>query len=258
MMEGIIAEGPVAFYGFTMKAPFMLAAAALSLAAFGCRGRGRAPEEKRVAAPASPHVMVPRLTGSLRLDGHLEEPDWRRCGRGGPFLERGTRRPARPYSEVRFLWDARRLYVGLYAADQDLRAIAPAKSPPAAGDDAFWLRVGQEGGGVLVLAFTPRGAATEWRERAGGRRDPSWRSGVQAAVDRDGTINNPADEDEEWVIEAAIPLASLGLAPRPGATLRLAIERCDTPKGSPRRCGTWGRDERGAMTGLIELAEQAR
>jgi hypothetical protein len=79
--------------------------------------------------------------------------------------------------------------------------------------------------------------------------------GARAAVDLDGTTNDPSDEDEEWVVEAAIPLASLGLAARPGATLRLSLERCDVPKGSSRRCGVWGRDPRGAIIGLIELAE---
>jgi hypothetical protein len=47
-------------------------------------------------------------------------------------------------------------------------------------------------------------------------------------------------QDEESVIEAAIPLRSIGLAPEPGTRL-LDISHCDIPKRSKeKRCGAWG------------------
>jgi hypothetical protein len=59
-------------------------------------------------------------------------------------------------------------------------------------------------------------------------------------VDADGTMNQPEDEDEEWIVEGAIPLRSLGVegAGR-GASLRVELRRCDTPKGGTARCGEY-------------------
>jgi hypothetical protein len=70
-------------------------------------------------------------------------------------------------------------------------------------------------------------------------------------VDHDGTINDPSNEDEEWVVEMTIPLASLGV--RPGSSLKFEVTRCDTPKGAGRRCATWGHGPSGP-TGRLELA----
>jgi hypothetical protein len=67
------------------------------------------------------------------------------------------------------------------------------------------------------------------------------------AVDRDGTLDDPSDEDEEWVVEAAIPLAALGVTGAPGTRIQIEVSRCDTPRHTTvRRCGAFGgpRDRR--------------
>jgi hypothetical protein len=56
---------------------------------------------------------------------------------------------------------------------------------------------------------------------------------VRAAVDRDGTIDDAHDDDEEWVIELAIPRATLPL------DLPVNIVRNDRPKDGIQRRGTW-------------------
>ena len=53
-------------------------------------------------------------------------------------------------------------------------------------------------------------------------------------MDVDETIDDARDEDEEWVVELALPLAALP----PGATA-IHAARCDTPKDGVRRCGAW-------------------
>ena len=113
---------------------------------------------------------------------------------------------ARPYSQIRLLRDARTLYVGLYAADQDIRST-----------DAFELAIGP-----LALAIDARG-----------RIAPPL-PGARAAASVDETIDDPHDEDEEWVLEVAIPVAAVP----PGATA-IHAARCDIPKDGVRRCGSW-------------------
>jgi len=56
----------------------------------------------------------------------------------------------------------------------------------------------------------------------------------------DGTPNHPEDNDEEWVLEIAIPLESLGLNGAPGERIGLSMHRCDTTHRGKRVCGAWG------------------
>jgi len=191
----------------------------LALAALaGCK-------QRPAAAPRGPALAVPRLQGELRLDGEPDEAAWRSAARTGALRHRSGQ-PARPYSEARLLWDERRLYLLLYAADDDIRR-----------DDAFSVAIGPEHGGPLRrLRFAAAGSA-----------EP----GVELARSRDGTLDDARDHDEEWVVEAAIPLASLGLTGRAGGRARLELERCDRLRDGTRACGAWGEASGG---GLVELA----
>jgi hypothetical protein len=158
---------------------------------------------------------VPMVTGPITIDGELHEPDWNTLARYAVFTVDG--REARPYSQIRLLRDAQTLYIGLYAADQDIRS-----------SDAFELAIG-----MLALSIGPRARLTP----------PI--AGARVAADVDETLDDPRDEDEEWVIEAAIPIAAIP----PGATT-IHARRCDTPKDGIERCGTWD--------GPLALSSQVR
>jgi hypothetical protein len=68
----------------------------------------------------------------------------------------------------------------------------------------------------------------------------AWRSTPSAGADHDGTLNDATDDDEEWVIELAIPLRELGLEGKAGEHLWFSARRCDTPKSSRRTCSAAG------------------
>ena len=58
-------------------------------------------------------------------------------------------------------------------------------------------------------------------------------------IDRDGTLNDSKDNDEEWVVEMAIPRTSLELTAG-GKRFEAHLSRCDTMrKTQERRCGAW-------------------
>jgi len=147
---------------------------------------------------------VPMVRAPVTIDGELHEPDWNTLARYAVFTTDG--REARPYSQIRLLRDAQTLYLGLYAADQDIRS-----------SDAFELAIG-----TLALSIDPRGRITP----------PI--AGAKVAADVDETLDDPRDEDEEWVIEAAIPIAAI-----PPGTTTIHARRCDTPKDGIVRCGVW-------------------
>lgn len=162
--------------------------------------------QRRRELPAVAHAPgeVPMVRAAIAIDGELHEPDWNTLARVAAFTAEGAE--ARPYSQIRLLRDAETLYVGLYAADQDIRST-----------DAFELAIGS-----LALSIDARG-----------RIAPPL-PGARAAADVDETIDDPRDEDEEWVLEVAIPIAAVP----PGATA-IRAARCDTPKDGVRRCGSW-------------------
>ena len=188
-------------------------------------------------------LRVARATGPIKPDGELNEPAWNAiASRTGAFVDaEGVE--ARPYSDARFLWDADNLYVGLYAADNDIRAQVTAHDGPVWIDDSFALHLTPELPGAPTFAFdiSATGVVTDVKRVVGGKDDVGWESGIKVGVDRDGTVNDSHDEDEEWVIEAVIPLRSLDLEGKPGARVLIDISRCDTPRNThEKRCGHWG------------------
>jgi len=155
----------------------------------------------------APAQQIPAITGELKLDGELGESDWStRALRH--VLAAPTGGQARPFSEASLLHDKAYLYVGLYAADEDIRT-----------GEYFDVHVG-----ALAFHATSTGAIT-----------PAI-AGAKASIDRDGTLDDPSNDDEEWVLELAIPLEATGLA---GGAQVVTVQRCDTPKDHIERCGSW-------------------
>lgn len=186
--------------------------AGIAAFACGCK-RSEATSETRPSlattqAPAqrAPDA-IPHTTMSIKIDGEWDEGDWAaRAWRGRFRGDDGD--AARPVSEARLLHDGTSLLVALYAADVNIETA-----------DAFDLTVG-----TLALHIDSTGKITP----------PS--PGIRVAVDMDeGTRDNPKDDDEEWVVEAAIPLTSVGL--RPGVHVPIRASRCDTQRDGVKRCG---------------------
>ncbi len=124
-------------------------------------------------------------------------------------------KPAAPYSEARFLWSGRSLYMGLYAADEDIRS----------DRDFFTVEI-ETTEGPVSLRVPPRGPVTPFVKGLLYGQD----------VDEDNTIDNPSDTDEEWSAELSVPLEALAAAMD---GLRVRLRRCDTPKDGIERCGAW-------------------
>jgi hypothetical protein len=149
---------------------------------------------------------VPHVTGVIKIDGEWHETDWLKTALREQFLG-SDGQLSRPTSEVRFLRDDTMLYVGCYAADDDIRST-----------DAFDVNLGS-----LALHIDAKGTST-----------PDV-TGMKVGVDRDGTLDDPKNFDEEWRLEIAIPIDSL---PGHGLT-NVSVSRCDSPKHGGRLCNAW-------------------
>jgi hypothetical protein len=191
-------------------------------------------------------IEVPRVAGEITIDGELEDPGWSGpMGRTGAFTTRDGR-PAHPYSDARFVHRNGQLYVVLYAADEDIRATSARHDEPLYDADAFQLTL-RTTSGELSLDVSSRGVVTDARRSASGALDFSWESHARVAVDRDGTPNDPSDQDEEWVVEMAIPLEAIGLTGRAGERIGLEVRRCDDVPRDGRVCAAWGPQGRGGV-----------
>jgi hypothetical protein len=172
-------------------------------------------------------LRVPHVTSAPTLDGDLDEPMWlSRAARTGPIGQR-------PFSEARFAWGDGFLYVALYAADEDITSRATTPDAPLWIDDAFRLVFTSDDGAEHAIDVSPLGVVTD-AARTGGPFDYAWQSGARVGHEMDGTPNDPRDDDEEWVLEMAIPLASAGQ--------HVSIRRCDTPRqglAAKRTCAAW-------------------
>ncbi len=184
-------------------------------------------------------MAVPHAYTHPTLDGELGEHDWNRALRSHGFLA-ADGKESHPYSEASFLWDEENLYLGLYAADQNLVSHLQPGGSPVEGEDIFHVVLFLADGGRVILDVAPSGVFSAERQDSKGSPVPGWKSQWQLAADRDGTLNDDSDEDEEWVIEAALPWSALGVKPAPGTEIGMFASRCDTPKASGKSCGSFG------------------
>jgi hypothetical protein len=192
---------------------------------------------RRVASPVA-LLAVPRARGAIELDGEAGEVAWRNAARTGT-LRAADGTDGRPHAEARLTWSGDQLFVSLYAADRDI------ESPVSDADGPVWL------GDHFLLSFrtakdertidlSPRGVVTDARRRPGGAFDYAWQSGARVATDADGTLNDPSDEDEEWALEVALPLAALDLHGQAGERIGFSVRHCDRSGSSARACSSFG------------------
>jgi hypothetical protein len=163
-------------------------------------------------------LHVPHLTGAITLDGDMDDPGWVRppgpAATGEFLLENG--KPARPHTHARLVWGGEYLYMAVLASDEDIQS-----------SDAIHI-VFSQGGAERAIDVSPNATVT------------GAISGVHVSNEIDGTVNNPKDSDEEWTLEIAIPLDSLGMRGERGENIGMSLSRCDTPKDGRRVCAGWG------------------
>jgi len=185
-------------------------------------------------------LHVPRTTAPIHVDAEFEgKTAWEAdSGHTGNLTDEQGKGMV-PFTEVKARWGDGNLYFMLYAGDLDIES-----------GDSFHLEIGGAER-VHVMDISVLGTVVEAvceGDRsfpvAPGDCDRSWHSGAAVAVDRDGTLNQLGDNDEEWVVEMAIPLSALGLDhAAPGTRLPFSVRRCDVGAG-PHMCGNWGGSKR--------------
>ena len=164
-----------------------------------------------------PRATVRRLKAELSIDGRLDEPDWARAERLGPFWKYDGEGRGRYQTYARLLWDDEALYIGFMVADSDIR------SDYTERDDELWksdvvevyLDPDADGQQYIELQLSPNNVVFDALFRS--HRAPPWEeargwnmAGLQSATSRGTLPGRPATTG--WFAEIRIPWADLSPA----------------------------------------------
>jgi len=194
-----------------------------------------------------PELRVPRIDAGQapRVDGRLDDPAWRAAADTGAFRDVATGAVSTAVDvggSALLLWDDEALYVGASIADRDVEGGFPA----GAVDPHLWTRdtlevmIDPDGDGdghdYYEIQIGPQNIVFDscfdaYNAPRGGPDGPfgheGWSSRVESAVTVHGSLDEPGDEDEGYVVEARLPWAAFTRArrapPAPGDRWRVNL-----------------------------------
>src|SRR6185437_2903500 len=177
------------------------------------------------AAPGSnaPQVKAVRRTGTISLDGRLDEPDWARAMPASGFRQQDPDegRPAVESTLVRFVYDDDALYVGARMFDSGGAAgvrtrLARRDDQPGGDYMMIVLDTYHDHAGRTVLRVNPSGVQYDALALGRADPDPGWNA-VWIAATRIDSLG--------WTAELRIPFSQLRLAGSGTQTWGLQIWR---------------------------------
>ncbi len=206
-------------------------------------------DPKSLSAPRS--VVVPRLHGSIKIDGELNEPVWSKAARRQPFCKNDGSGPGREHTEVRLWYDDEALYLGWTCQDVDIQATFTNR------DSRFWEEevveffvTAKDLNRYFELQWNPLGGVfdaiidNDLDEKGVSKVfQGDWgytAKGMQSAVKVKGTVSDSSDKDAFWQVEVRLPFAGLGQpAPKPKDIWRANFFRFNRTKGLPVEELSW-------------------
>lgn len=195
----------------------------------GCTRQG---VETAVPADDVPSYSIQRARGPIEVDGSLGEAEWERAGEIElVFPWWNQSQGPKDKTKVKLLWDESHLYLGYVCKDPCISAYVIDRDGKTYTDDCVEVFVApdpQNVGDYYGFEISAAGVVYDYARPSGGQLDVAWNSeGIQVAVDIEGTLNDDADRDTEWVAEVSIPFSSFPAGtPRSGDKWRLNLSRC--------------------------------
>lgn len=201
--------------------------------------------------PPPRRVVIPRLQGTLTLDGEMNEAVWARAVDIGAFVRAEDGGPVREATTVRAWYDDTALHLGWRCVDADIQATFTARDSKFWEEEVveFFVTRGELAryyelqwnplGGIFDALISnrldaqgvSRGIAGDWSYTA---------RGMRSAVKVRGTVQKSDDRDESWQVEVTIPFADLGgAAPQPGDVWRGNFYRYNRDAAHPAELQSW-------------------
>jgi hypothetical protein len=187
------------------------------------------------SAPLPTYKAV-HTTGPIKIDGKLDEPDWKRAASTGPFVRTMDGSPTKYRTEAKMLWDDKNLYVAWICQDEDVWTSYTQHDDPLYNQEVVEIFIDADGDGKTYneLEVSPANVTFDAyfpSHRENLPKAITWESGIESAVVVDGTLNNANDVDKGWIAEASIPIAKLAavphVLPQVGDKWRINLYRLD-------------------------------
>jgi hypothetical protein len=187
------------------------------------------------------HYTCYRTSGPIRVDGRLDEADWKLAPKSAPFVDIVTGKPGWFETRVALLWDEHNLYFGFTVEEPDVWATLSERDSKIwfdndvevfiAGKDAYydldlnalntiyevfwiWQDMYHPGSPYNVPEWNPEGRNLMVIDGIGGHVHPRGKRngfldwdfpGLLHGVHVDGTLNKRDDVDRGWTVELAFP-----------------------------------------------------
>ena len=268
----------------------VLARLAVAAAVAGARAAHLPPLPLHGQDPADVRTYeAPRAASPPAIDGDLADPSWRLAPWTEHFVDiRGEDWPTPQWAtRTKILWDDTHLYIGAELEEPHLWATLAERDAILYREHDFEVFIDPDGDALAYYELEINALGTEFDlflnrpYNRRGRANVAWDMvGLRSAVQLDGTLNDPSDEDLGWSIEIAIPWSALappagfthsagedtategtadtpeliarpfrhGHPPRPGDTWRMNFSRVQWPlevvNGTYRRAREPTRDDR--------------
>jgi hypothetical protein len=158
--------------------------------------------------------------------------------------------PSEARASVRVLWDAQFLYLGWEVQDDNLVETGTTRDAHYWENDTTEVLIDPNGDGAdyYELQVSPGGHTFDSQQPSPpsnnnfGRME--WNPNLRVAVTRNGTLGNPADQDQGYTVELAIPWADINAGaahapPQVGDTWRMNFFVMDKTKEGGQRAAAW-------------------
>ncbi|MEA1897607.1 MAG: carbohydrate-binding family 9-like protein, partial [Bacteroidota bacterium] len=163
----------------------------------------------------SPENYICYKTGvPILIDGDLNEAAWDKVGWTAEFKDiEGNSKPAPRYkTRAKMLWDNTYLYISAELEEPEIWATLRQRDTLIYYDNDFEVFIDPDGDTHNYYEFEVNAFGTEWDlllakpYRDGGPAISAWDiNGIKLGVKIYGTINDPANKDEKWTLEIAMP-----------------------------------------------------
>lgn len=212
-------------------------------------------QEGKHGAADIPTLLPVKLTAAdkIVIDGKGDDAAWGAAASTGPFVDVGSGRSAASYpvtGSAKVAWDSDNMYVLIEVKDRDVSGFftdkgAQPKDWTVTGQPMTWNRdtaeimIDPDGDGdnkdYYEIQINPSNKVFKSQfdaynapktEPLGPFGHEDWALKMKSAVQVNGTIDNPADKDEGYTVEAAIPWTAFekgakNRPPKPGDTWRV-------------------------------------
>ncbi len=212
---------------------------------FSCSGPAGSETGVSPEFPPEPHpkgYVCYKTALPVKVDGIIDEKAWNDVPWTDYFVDiEGSAKPEPRFkTRAKMLWDDKNLYVAAELEEPHVWATLRQRDTIIFIDNDFEIFIDPDGDTHAYYEIEVNAFGTEWDlllikpYRDGGPVVNRWDiPGMEVGTHIFGTINNPADIDEGWNVEFAIPLSALkecnerGRMPEAGDQWRIGFSRVE-------------------------------